>query len=322
MENVAFGFLNIKRVFGKIIFVFLALFSHIGSAQCDSTYIAPFEQEFSAGVYSYYPFTMLTHTTDDNNSTTYMPNSPVGLGLSVSYKNFSLSGGMGFNFLRDPKFGKTNVLDWQYHYYGQKFILDIFFQNYKGFYSYAEDKTIVLHPDIQLAQYGLFGQYIFNNKKFSYRAAFNHSERQLKSAGSIQLGGGFYYNHISSTTSLTINEQNQLNNYQLCLSGGYVYTFVIEKDFHATVGMSVGMNVGTESLKIKRVNISPNIFPRISAGYNADNWSVGLSFVMNRTYISNNEKLNMLFDTGYAELSFIKRFNKAPKFLHQVKFLN
>jgi hypothetical protein len=298
------------------------LFPHIGSAQRDSTYIATFEQEFSAGIYSYYQFTRLIHVVDDERSTTYIPNSPIGFGLLVSYKNFTLCGGMGFNFLRDPKFGKTSVIDWQYHYYGRKFILDFFLQNYKGFYSRGEDREIILHPDIRLAQYGLFGQYIFNNKKFSYQAAFNQSERQLKSAGSFQLGGGFYYDHVSSDTSLIINERNSLDSYQLGISGGYVYTFVIEKDFTVALGMSVGMNFGTESLGIKKIEVSPNIFPRISTGYIGDTWSIGLSFVLNRTYASRNEHLNMLFDTGYAELTFIKRFDKAPRFLQRIKFLN
>jgi hypothetical protein len=313
--------LEIKRVSGGILILF-ALLPHTGNAQCDSAYIAPFKQELSAGIYSYYQFTTLTHEVDDDNSITYIPNSPLGFGLSVSYKNFSLSGGMGFRFLRNPKFGKTNVVDWQYHYYGRKFILDVFFQNYKGFYVRGDDKAIIIHPDIKLVQYGLFGQYIFNNKKFSYRAAFNQSERQLKSAGSFQLGGGLYYNNVSSDTSLTINEERQLTNYQLCLSGGYVYTVVIKKNYYAALGVSVGLSLGTESLKIKNVEVSPNMFPRISAGYNSDSWSVGLSFVLNRTYISHNEKLNMLFDTGYAQITFIKRFNTAPKFLHRVKLLN
>jgi hypothetical protein len=265
----------------------------------------------------------LTHTAGDNKSITYIPNSPVGLGLSISYKNISLSGGMGFNFLRDPELGQTRVIDWQYHYYGRKLIFDIFFQNYQGFYTRREeDRTIVLHPDIQIAQYGVFGQYIFNNKKFSYRAAFSQSERQLKSAGSFQVGGGFYYNQVSSNATLTINEQNRLENYQLGLSGGYVYTWVIEKDFHAALGVSAGLSFGTESLDMERIEISPNIFPRASIGYIGDSWSLGLSFVINQTYVSRNEQLNMRFDTGYAELNFVRRFDKSPKFLRKVKLLN
>ena len=313
---------NYMRI-SKVIFVLFALFPHIGSAQRDSTYIAAFKQEFSAGIYSYYQFMMLTHTVEDNKSITYIPNSPIGFGLSVSYKNFSLSGGMGFNFLRDSDLGQTKVIDWQYHYYGRKFIFDLFLQNYKGFYTHREeDNAIVLHPDIKIAQYGLFGQYIFNNKKFSYRAAFSQSERQLKSAGSFQLGGGFYYNQVSSSTSLTINEQNRLENYQLGLIGGYVYTWVIKKDFLAALGLSAGLNFGTENLKMERIEISPNLLPRASIGYIGDNWSLGLSFVINRTYVSRNEDLNMVFNTGYAELSFVRRFDKGPKFLRKIKLLN
>lgn len=300
----------------KIIFVLFALFPHIGSAQIDSAYIAPFEQDFSIGVSSFYQFTMLTHKID-NVSTTYMPNIPVGLALSVSYKHFSLKGGIRFNFMRNPDFGKTKMLDFQSHFYGRKFIFDMFFKNYKGFYSQKDDE-IILYPDIKLAQYSLSGQYIFNNKKFSYRAAFKQSERQLKSAGSFQLGGGFYYNHVSAETSLAINEENRLNNYQLNLSGGYVYSWIIKKDFFVATGMSAGLNVGGENFNIEKIKISPNVFPRVSAGYNADSWSVGLSFVLNRTYISR----NLFFETGYAEMSFIKRFDKSPKFLQRVKFLN
>jgi len=293
-----------------ILFVLLSLFPNIICAQYDSTYIAPFEQDFSIGISPYYQFTMLTHTTDDK-STTYIPNTPVIIGLSSSYKNFSLIGGLRFDLLKNSEFGETKMMDWQFHYYGRKFILDMFLRNYEGFYSHEDDETIALYPDIKLLQYSLYGQYIFNNKKFSYRAAFNQSERQLQSAGSFQLGSGFYFNHVSSNTSLSINEQNELNQYQFCLSGGYVYTWIIKKDFHAALGASAGLNFGTENLNMEKIKVSPNIFPRVSIGYNAYNWSIAILFLMNRTYISN----NIFFDTGYAKMSFIKRLDKYPKFL-------
>jgi hypothetical protein len=295
----------------KIIFVLFVLFPNIVSAQYDSAHIAPFKQDFSVGASAYFQFTMLTHTDDNNRSTTYIPNTPVGLGLSVSTKRFSVSGGIMSNLLRNPEFGETKITDWQFHYYGRKFIADMFFKNYEGFYSREGEETIVLHPDVKLHQYSVSGQYIFNHKKFSYRAAFNQSEQQLKSAGSFQLGGGFYYNDVSADTSFTINKQNRLSSYQLCVSGGYVYNFIIEKNYHVALGMSAGLNFGSEHLNMKKIKISPNVFPRASVGYNADGWSVGLSFVLNRTYISK----NIFFDIGYAEMCFIKRFDKSPKFL-------
>ncbi len=316
-------FLNFSKI--KTLLLFFVLLPYAGNAQYDSTYISPFKQELSVGMYSYYEFTMLTHEVDEDKNVSYMPNSPVGLGLSVSYKNFSLSGGMGFRFLRNKKLGETRVIDWQYHHYGRKFIFDVFFQNYKGFYNKDENDRKIIHtyPDIKIIQYGAFGQYIFNNKKFSYRAAFDQNERQLKSAGSFQLGGGFYFNQVSSDTTLTINEKNKLNKYQLSISGGYVHTFVIKKNYFAAIGVSAGLNIGTESLSpIKKLELSPSLFPRMSTGYNGSNWSIGLSFVMNRTYVSFNDKLNMLFDTGSAKITFIRRFDVAPHFLHKVKILN
>ncbi len=304
------------------IFIFTVLFWYRGIAQVDSTYIIPFEQELSMGIYSYYQYTMLTHEISDKKSIVYKPNSPMGMGLSVAYKSFSLSGGMSFDFMRDKKRGKTKAIDFQYHYYGRRFIIDLFLQNYKGFYT-DDDKVLLMYPDIRLTQYGLYGQYVFNHKKFSYQAAFNQSEQQLKSAGSFQLGGGFYYNRVSSDSSLVMYGKNDLNNYQISISGGYAYAWVIKKRYLISAGMSFGLNFGIENTRdSKKVEVSPSMFPRISAGYNGKNWSLGLSFVMNRMYVAHNDELKMFFDTGYAQIAFIKRFDMTPKFLKEIKFIN
>jgi hypothetical protein len=262
---------------------------------------------------------MLKRKIDKN--ITYIPNSPVGIGLSVGYKKFSLAGGICFDFLRNKDKGKTNIIDFQYHYYGNKFIFDLFIQNYKGFYTKGEDRVLIIYPNLRLVQYGLSGQYVFNNKRFSYRAAFNQTERQLKSAGSFQVGGGVFYNQISSDSLLIHKDRNKLEYYQLNFSGGYVYTQVIKTNFHVSLGLSAGLNLEAENpRKIK--GISPSFFPRLSMGYNGKDWSLGLSFLMNGMYFTGNDKLDMLLDTGYAEIAFVKRFNFAPKFLKKIKFLN
>ncbi len=306
------------------VFVFAIISLNRGYAQVDSTYIAPFEQELSVGTYVYYQYTMLTHEIDDKNAVVYKPNSPVGVGLSLTYKSFALSGGMSFDFMRDRERGKTKSLDLQYHYYGRKFIFDFFFQNYKGFYTGDNDKeAVVLYPDIRLVQYGLYGQYLFNYKKYSPRAAFGQSERQVRSAGSFQLGGGFYYNRILSDSSLVMYGKNNLDNYQLSLSGGYTYMWVIKKSYFISIGTSFGFNFGIENARdSKKIEVSPSIFPRISAGYNGNHWSLGLSFVMNRMYVVHNDELKMFFDTGYAQMSFIWRFDTTPQFIKGIRLIN
>ncbi|MDU1892227.1 MAG: DUF4421 domain-containing protein [Dysgonomonas sp.] len=306
----------------KILFFFL-LFPCLCPAQTDSTYIGFFEQELALRPYVYDKFTALSHEIGDHDEeVTYRPNNPFGIGLGITWKNISLSGGYGFDFMRNKKKGKTRSIDFQYHYYGRKFVMDFFFQDYKGFFTEDEDKDGVytLFPDIRLKQYGIFGQYVFNGRKFSYKAAFSQNEKQLKSAGSFLLGGGIYYNQAFSDSTIVESIPNKLNNYQIGVSGGYAYTWVFKKNFYLSGSFSVGVNLGTESLKIRKVEVYPSLFPRMSMGYNSDTWSIALSGVNNRVYVHFEDKDKLSFDTGSLQISFVKRFRIAPKLIRNIKW--
>ena len=307
-----------------ICLLFLTL-SIAGYSQVDSTYIGSYQRDFSIQTYVYQKFTVLTHEVDGV-ETNYRPNSPVGIGLGINYKNFSLIGGRTFSFLRDREKGKTELLDFQYHYYGRKFIADVFFQNYKGFYVMEGEKERVvrLHPDIKLAQYGLSGQYVFNNKKYSYRAAFHKREKQIKSAGSFHLGAGAYYNYLSGDESLVVNQHNQISNYQVGISGGYAHTFVIKRDFFIALDVSVGVNLVADKFSnlLKSADVYPSFFPRVALGYNSETWAISVNAVTNRIMVSNTKNADIMFDTGRMNLIFTKRFKTSPKILQKIKFLN
>lgn len=310
----------------RYILILYILFISISSfSQIDSAYIQAFDQELSIRPYVYKKFTTLS-TEIGEDETDYLPNTPVGIGFGVTYKKYSLSGGYAFGFMRDKNKGKTKSIDFQYHYYGRNFVFDFFFQDYKGFYREDDKQKEIYHiyPDIKLAQYGVFGQYVFNSKKFSYQAAFNQSEKQLKSAGSFQLGGGLYYNKVRSDSTITL-PNNKLINYQISISGGYAYTWVIKRNFFTSLSVSLGINLGAESIRdfSKKIEVSPSVFPRFSMGYNGKDWSIGLSFVMNRIYVSHNDKIQKIaLGTGNFQLSYIKRIDIAPKFLKQIKYIN
>lgn len=293
--------------------------------QVDSAYIGSFQRDFSIQTYVYQKSTSLAYEVGDV-ETNYRPNSPVGIGLGINYKNFSLSGGRTFSAFRDKDKGKTELLDFQYHYYGRKFIADVFFQNYKGFYVMEgeKEKAVRLHPDIKLAQYGLAGQYVFNNKRYSYRAAFHQREKQIRSTGSFHVGAGAYYNYLSGDESIVVDHDNQLSNYQVGISGGYAHTFVIKKDFFVALDVSVGVNLGAEKLRnlLKSPDITPTFFPRASVGYNSETWSISVNGVMNRVYVSHTKAANIMFDTERMNVNFTKRFKTSPKILQRIKFLN
>ncbi len=320
---------NIRQLCGaasvcKMLVCLAIVFSFPSTArsQVDSTYIAPFEEEMSIGTYFYYQYTNLTYKRKGEESVNYRPNSPIGVGLSFSYKNFSLGASMGVKSLRSKDRGDTKSLDLQYHYFGRNFMADLFFQQYKGYYT-IDNAHITLYPDIGVVQYGLHAEYVFNHKKFSYPAAFSLRERQLKSAGSFHLGAGVYYNKIRSDSTLAMSGRTVFKSQQLGITGGYGYNWVMTKHFHVAASLSLGLNFGTEKLKpIKRIEISPSFLPRIAAGYDGKGWSVGIWYVLNSMNVNRYNSLDMNFNTGYAEVILIKRFEKAPKFLKKIKFLN
>lgn len=286
-------------------------------AQVDSSYIDFFKQKISIRPYLIEAFTALSHQSKNEESIIYKPNAPYGIGLGITYKKISFSASYGFDFMRDKRKGKTKSLDLQYHRYGRKVVLDIFFQNYKGLFTDTDvkDGVYTQYPDIHLIQYGAFAQYIFNGNRFSYRAAFDQDEIQKKSTGSFLLGGGVYYNKAKSDSSMVFIDRTKLNNFQFGVSAGYAYTWVINKRVFVSGSLSMGINVGAEKINRFRkgsIEVYPTIFPRFSTGYNHDKWSIGLSVVNNRVYVKYSDESKLAFDTGAIQLSYIYRFDKLP----------
>jgi hypothetical protein len=254
--------------------------------------------------------------TDSEKEIMYMPNNPVSIGVGFAKKNsvLSFSYGYGFSFLRDKNLGKTESFDFQYHNYGRKLTFDVFIQKYKGFYS-EDDDNQKLCPDLNIKQYGAFGQYVFNNKKYSYKAAFDQNEKQLKSAGSLLAGMGVYYTQIRSDSSFYHNEKHTLQNFQFGISAGYAYTWVIDKKWFLNGSATVGIQFGSETIRSfgkQRLEIYPTVFPRMSAGYNRETWALGFSYVNNITFPSFSDDTEVGTLAGNFQLTYIYRFKDIP----------
>lgn len=294
---------------------------HFCLGQIDTTYIKPFDNKLSIRTYLSMKFLSMEQETGGEIKK-FMPNTPMSLGLGVSVNNtiINLSYGHGLSFMKDAEKGKTKALDFQIHNYGRKFIIDLFIQKYHGFYTSDNlDKNIQLYPDLNIQQYGAFGQYVFNNKKFSYKAAFNQNERQLKSAGSFLLGGGIYFTKIGSDSSFVHKSRNSLRNFQFGVSGGYAYTWAINKRWFTSGSITTGINFGTERINDfgkQKIEIYPTFFPRISAGYNKEKWSLGLSYVNNLIFssFSDNNNNNIGLVSGNLQIAYIWRLNSNPFF--------
>ncbi|WP_280744847.1 MULTISPECIES: DUF4421 family protein [unclassified Parabacteroides] len=255
----------------------------------------------------------------------YMPNNPMKLGLGISWKNtiLSVAGGYGFDFMRDKKKGKTESLDLQYHHYDRKFLFDFYAQHYKGFYMQNENKPgseIELCPDLLFQQLGLSAYYILNNKRFSYKAAYVHNEKQVRSAGSILLGGGIYWTRIKSDGSFFFDESNNLSNFQFGIDAGYAYNWVINKSWFINGSITGGIHFGSEKISTfgkEKLRVYPSAFPRLSVVYDQQKWALAFAFVGNTTFPAFYEEDNITLLSGMFRLSYIRRIDDFP-FLSKV----
>lgn len=305
-----------KNYFGLVFFLLLFLAAKSSCfAQKDSTYINFFKQNTSVYTYLSQMFTSISYEDDSGNRVKYSPNSPLNIGLGFSYKKVGLSASYGVNLPSNDDKGNSKAFEFQYHYYGRTVMFDLFFHSYRGFYTDNEDKTRYIHrPDISLLQMGVFWQYIFNKERFSSTAAFNQSELQMRSVGSLLVGTGVFYNQVRADSALSkstsLLSQTRINNAQVGVNLGYIHTWVARR-FHFTTTLAAGCNFGVidiNNYKNNGVDIYPSLFPRFAIGYNSDTWSINAQYYINIVYTSLARESRMFLATGNGQLTFIKRF--------------
>lgn len=313
-----------KYSFILILFIIAVCPYNLLQAQIDSSYIQAFDQDFSARIYVTDKIFSFGKENEKNKSQelTLKTNNPVSVGLGVSWKNFSFSFSKGFDFFRRKHRGKTKTLEFQHHGYGRKFVYDLVLQQHQGFYNEArnEDKTFTIYPEMEIHLYGGSLQYVLNNKRFSYKAAFNQNERQMKSAGSLLLGGSLYYSKTKTDSTEMFEELKKNHEHlQLGLSVGYAYTWVIDNNWFLTGSVTTGASIGNNypgSFFKHKMKIVPIAEGRFAAGYNAYDWSIGISSNINKVFLFYTDDESLGMTNGLIKLTFIKRFNWGNKFVN------
>lgn len=269
----------------------------------------------------------------------YRPNSTNNLGVGVNYKFLGLNLGFNFPFVNNDnaRYGKTKYLDLQSHVYLRKLVIDFYGQYYKGYYlanRRINPTPVDLRPDMYNKDIGLNVQYIFNSKRFSYRAAYLQNEYQKKSAGSFMIGGEFFAwqmrgDSVLVPQNLGVNgffddeTFNKTSSLSIAANAGYAHTFVIEKHFFITLSLtgSAGVNQTTfrypDTRRPQRaIGWQLNNTIRFSVGYNSSRYFAGIHYVdittrsespVNRAY--------QIFGAGNFRFSLVRRFAlKKPLF--------
>ncbi len=267
---------------------------------------------------------------------TYKPNNAVGLGfgLYVFEIGVEITFAVPIAAEREALFGRTKATDLQINLLGKTWGLDVFYQNYNGFYVNDSNVTIgeglpyPQRPDINTRNLGINGLYSFN-KKFSLRSAYNFSERQRRSAGSFILTGTMnfysvngdsaiyskkYYSQFGAATAFTELGMNTFS-----ISPGYTYTFVV-RNFFVNGSISVGpalhwVNYQVVSKEISSSLLNSFVDLRLGIGYNGKRFFTGFNFVLQSRsakfegiqFVNSSNTFKLLFGYRFKEFGILKR---------------
>ena len=316
------------------------------SGETDTNYVESYLDHLTSRVYASIKTAEISFRDEGiGKDLIYKPNDALVLGVGFNYGILGLNIGFKLPFANqdDDKYGTTEYLDLQTHIYTRPVTLDVYIQYYKGYYltkpnewiaDWPEDGTFPKRPDVYSISLGLNGQYIFNHKRFSYKAAFLQNEWQKKSAGSFIVGGNIFYvdmkgdSSLIPKTSLDSNffgglhfSQSRIANFGA--SAGYAQTFVVKKHFFLTLSLLGGLSGGGSWVYTSETGepdrsgftVAANLSGRGAIGYNSRRFYAGLSYL--GVIIRNQSPVPQTwigYDTGLFRLNVVYRFRLKKEF--------
>lgn len=306
----------------RIFLISISLFCWSWSmAQVDSLYIGKYKHTYGITGSLKQEFLSLNYQ-EDKKEFNFEPNRPLNIGLAFSWKNSSLSYSHGFSGMRDKEKGKSSTVDLQYHLVGKKFLVDFYFQQYKGFYRFDGDtKTYLSYDDLRINMYGGKFTYVFNSDKFSIGAANNKNSIQKKSAGALLIGGSSFLSVIKNTPELLEGIQgHDRRGFSFGPTIGYAYNWVLWRKFLVSPSFSVGINgIFDENLQTKSTvfYVNGQIASTLNLAYQGEEWGIGIRSALSAMYFDKVEGYTTELSNKSFSLFVTKRFSmkKDPKIL-------
>ncbi len=196
--------------------------------------------------------------------------------------------------------GPTEYEDWRLNLAFKQFHVKFNYAKYKGFYiedssevdpAWVEGQPYYRKPDLVSQNIGVNFTWILHPEDFSLVAAYDQTERQEKSGGSILLGAAASETIFQDDGQIIpTNVQGAYGRHQLLTEGrfqsftvkaGYGHTFVLSQKYFASLAAAFGM--GRQYMKIKGADFSDSTWAPAakgdliaSFGYNGDDYYTGV----------------------------------------------
>lgn len=322
------------------LFIFQTCFAQDTTAS-SNTYYKSNSDKLILRVYlsrKFAPFTISSNNKQDLN---YKTNSKLNLGAGFTYKIVTINFAYGFNFLnKDQGRGDTKGLDLQLHVYPRKWAVDILGSFLRGYYldSKANNGLDLTsdykRPDLHRNIVGLSLFHVSNYQKFSYKAAFNQTGLQIKSAGSFLYGGSSYYGIVNADSAFvpsmaagmyTQAGVNKIRFFNIGPGAGYAYTLVVSKHLFATASAIAiaHINITSEEKNgaaSSKVKILPGANYKAAIGYNTSIWSVSATFLGDALYTASAASYKEYFvPTGTVNFVIARKLGVGRKRLYYTR---
>lgn len=332
-----------------IIFTFLSLLSFAGSdkthrakdstniyQKIDTTYIENYRDMLNVKLV----FGTRHNTFGFSNKLTkesieYSINNKINFGIAMSFKaiGFEIQFSPKSLNQNDEKYGKSTQFSLATGGHTRRFIYDVYYRYSEGFHTTAKYKfgtdtveSYYKRPDIINNNIGFNVLYVFNSKKFSSSAPYNLIQKQRRSSGSMLLGlYGFVYTIDADTIifpdTLYMQYKPEVQfrsaaSATFGISCGYSYTLKFFKNCFFNIATIPGISMqkyysvnAFDKAEFSRSSASVSLQSKFSLGYNRKNFFIGMSYVNNTFFISDDEASTINYKFGVFRFYYGHRFD-------------
>ena len=293
----------IKKNFILIFLFFISSFAFAGG-DIDTNYVQKFRNIFAIKLFlinNNFTYTIIPR--NNSNFTTqqlkdaqviYNPNIPPTVGVSLNIKGIGLAYVFKItnDYLDTTGRAKSDFKQFQMNMYGNKFGMELYYQDYQRFYFHYKGDEVLLknyNSDIRAYQWGANGIFIFNGKKFSYNAAFNQTVFQKKSAGSWMMTMALKFNELKSHNLIPdsvnafygiYNNLERNRNYSFIMQTGYAFDLT-KSNFYFSGALFAGAGIQNQVYTLQGDKFYKIAFPLVgriksSIGYNGKLFFTGI----------------------------------------------
>jgi len=271
-----------------------------------------------------------------NRKIRYGINQKTQLGYKINWRFVSFAFGVNIPFLsnNEEKYGQSSGFNFNFStQIKRQLLLDIYFLSQKSLYvnnassliqNFDNSGRYPVFDNMTVNYLGIDADYLFNNKKFTFKAPLNLNERQIKSAGSFTVGTYFFYSQIQNNSGLLndtlevefveLRNSEDISSINMGISAGYGYNLVIKKHGLISASGHIGFGPGLSSIKYEngleknKVMLSGRYKVKFIAAYMNDNISAGIRAYAGLLPNSANNNIRIYYETDQVAVFFSYRF--------------